>query len=1069
MHSYSHHTGSIHPLWKLPVCFFLLLVAFASVHPIKAADPPLEHRIAEVQTTDPARSQGTLRVFAVMVAFKKDDNRFTTGDGSFQLDFLANPAIPITIDPLPHNQAYFESHLRFMSQYYKRVSGGKLNIEWVVYPQVLSLDKTMDQYAPLGEDGKENSKLFDLMKDTWTALGQQGGFDARGFDEDRDAFILFHAGSGRDINFLGTSLDRTPQDIPSLYVDLAAMRSYASNPSFGGFEIPTAQGGRFRIKNTLILPQTASRPGKDITESPYVLQLSINGLLTATMGNHLGLPDLYNTQDGSSAIGKFGLMDGAGFFSYFGLFPPEPSAWEKVRLGWIEPTLLDPTTSGTFSLIAQGTQASAGIYKISITQDEYFLVENRVRDPQNDGLRISVRTPNGALVSRQLPVFDDLFGSNLSDSLARLLPAGVLEEVDHYDWSLPGGLDLGSDNVRGTADDRFLNGGILIWHIDEAVLRAGNYRSGVNNNPLRRGVDLEEADGSQDIGFKTNNPFLAGFTSGTAFDFWWSGNDARVILNSGQEVRLYQNRFAPNTKPDNNSYTGAQSRFELHNFSGSRVNAQFSLRPFSSATAPPLYVNTSLAAQIYLNPVAEDGFPTGLWLHATASDTVLIVPSPTHTYALGVGRANQSYRERFTLRHPQQPWTIGNRLFLASKPTMIPESDGVISYVWENGSYQKSWQVPMVSGPGFVSQTSPGILDLDFTALRFNLTTGATEASYKSPTQWSATLNQRRFENTPAQLQSSDAGLRWSKPTGSGQGYALTLQEQNGQATAALFVETKRWTLISDRHPNGNILQQGTGVLGWPALADWDSDGRTDLIGLETESQQLIARNLEGGMLAGFPLKAPKGMQFIGTPLVVDLDGQGKLDLIVAAKDSLSMVLLGYDGQLKPKSGFPLLVGSLTQADQEPLNPIFFHSKLYAVSPGGEVKAWQFKQAKTPVWGTRYGAFTLGKVSGAAVTTAPVTRDGSLLVIEETYNWPNPADELTHLRVTTTQNADVTIVVISPDGRIVYEKNLQVSGQVPVDLPLTTQHLGNGVYLASVTARSGTQKQTKIIKIAVIH
>jgi hypothetical protein len=1014
-----------------------------------------------------------------MVAFKKDQNRFTTGDGSFQLDYLANPAIPITIDPLPHDRAYFESHLRFMSQYYKRASGGKLNIEWVVHPEVLTLEQTMDTYAPMGEDGKENFKLFNLMKDAWTALAQKGGFDARGFDEDRDAFILFHAGAGRDINFLGTSLERTPQDIPSLYVDLASMRSFGSNAGFQGFEVPTSQGGRFRIKNTLILPQTASRPGTDITESPYVLQLSINGLLTATMGNHLGLPDLYNTRDGASAIGKFGLMDGAGFFSYFGLFPPEPSAWEKVRLGWIEPTLIDPTKLGTYTVLAQGLQSvqglqpNAGLYKIPLSQDEYFLVENRVRDPQNDGLRVSVRTPAGTLINRQLPVFDDLFGSNLADSLSRLLPAGVLEEVDHYDWSLPGGLDLGSDNVRGTRDDRTLNGGILIWHIDEAVLRAGKYQSGVNNNPQRRGVDLEEADGAQDIGFETNNPFLAGFTSGTAFDFWWSGNDARVILNSGQEVRLYQNRFGPNTQPNNHSYTGAPSTFEVYNFSDTKVEAQFSIRPFAATNTPPLYVNTVLPTDPSLDPLADNTFPTGLWIHATQTDTVLIVPSPTHTYALGVGRANRTYQERFTLRQPQQPWSIGNRLILASKPTLLPESDGIFSYELANGRYEKRWQVAMMSGSGFVSQTTAGILDVDFTTHRFDLSTGTKLGSYDMPTQWSANLNQRQFKNTATQVERDDAALRWTKPAGSLSGYVIPILEEKGRATAALYVAPNGWTLISERHPQGLILQASAQGSQWPALADWDGDGRSDVMGLDADPShhitRIIARNLEGGMLTGFPLTPPKGMQFIGTPLLVDLDGKGKLDLLIAAKDSLSMVILAYDASLKPKTGFPLLVGSLAANDRQPLNPIFHHTSLYAVSPQGEVKAWAFKNAKPAAWGTRYGAFTSGKVSGLPITSEVMTLQGNLIVSEETYNWPNPADELTHVRVTTTQNAEVTIVLISPDGRQVYQKAVQVAGQVPVDVPITTRTLGNGVYLASVTARSGTQKQTKVIKIAVIH
>src|SRR3990172_6286645 len=51
----------------------------------------------------------------------------------------------------------------------------------------------------------------------------------------------------------------------------------------------------------------------------------------------LGEPDLFDTKTGRTAIGRFGLMDGQAIFSFSGLFPPEPSAWEKIFLGWTSP------------------------------------------------------------------------------------------------------------------------------------------------------------------------------------------------------------------------------------------------------------------------------------------------------------------------------------------------------------------------------------------------------------------------------------------------------------------------------------------------------------------------------------------------------------------------------------------------------------------------------------------------------------------------------------------------------------------------------------------------------------
>ena len=68
-----------------------------------------------------------------------------------------------------------------------------------------------------------------------------------------------------------------------------------------------------------------------------LLGLTINGLLAASVCSHLGLPDLFDTETGLSAIGRFGLMDGQGIFAYSGTYPPEPTPWSKIYLGWAEP------------------------------------------------------------------------------------------------------------------------------------------------------------------------------------------------------------------------------------------------------------------------------------------------------------------------------------------------------------------------------------------------------------------------------------------------------------------------------------------------------------------------------------------------------------------------------------------------------------------------------------------------------------------------------------------------------------------------------------------------------------
>ena len=48
--------------------------------------------------------------------------------------------------------------------------------------------------------------------------------------------------------------------------------------------------------------------------------------------------------------------------------------------------------------------------------------------------------------------------------------------------------------------------GLLIWHIDEEVMSSKWDSNTVNNDEEHKGMDLEEADGAQDIGFQSILP-----------------------------------------------------------------------------------------------------------------------------------------------------------------------------------------------------------------------------------------------------------------------------------------------------------------------------------------------------------------------------------------------------------------------------------------------------------------------------------------------------------------------------------------------------------------------------------
>ncbi|MBI3194147.1 MAG: hypothetical protein HYZ34_06745, partial [Ignavibacteriae bacterium] len=266
----------------------------------------------------------TLRVLCAMVEFQEDNDGRTNGNGRFDL----SDTLPRVIDPAPHNKQYFEHHLTFAQNYFRKASDGKFIVVGDVLDSVYRVPRQMPYYSP-SRSSNDNTKLGMFMNDAWRVVDSERPGIPYGY---YDAFIIFHAGVGRDVASDIKELDPSPFDIPSIYLNLTTLRSIFGS-SYKG--VPVADSSYF-IKNTMILPETESRKVSTIIGS-YLLQLGINGLVVASIGSHLGLPDLFDTKTGRTGIGRFGLMDGQSIFSWFGVFPPEPSAWEKTFLGWTNP------------------------------------------------------------------------------------------------------------------------------------------------------------------------------------------------------------------------------------------------------------------------------------------------------------------------------------------------------------------------------------------------------------------------------------------------------------------------------------------------------------------------------------------------------------------------------------------------------------------------------------------------------------------------------------------------------------------------------------------------------------
>ncbi|NNG26455.1 MAG: hypothetical protein HKM87_02945, partial [Ignavibacteriaceae bacterium] len=464
----------------------------------------------------------TIKILAIMVSFQDDRDGTTFGNGKFGSIYSENYGTDI-LDPLPHDQSYFESHLQFVQNYFEKVSKNNLHIEFTVLPDTFSVSQRMREYSP--DPGSDDfTPIADFSVEAWTLADiMYPGFDFSSYN----LFTIFHAGVGRDVSLPGSIGNE--RDLPSVYLSDRAFKEI-----YGlGYEGIPVSGGSFNIKNTMIIPETESRELNTITGT-FLFEITINGLMCASVASHLGLPDLFDTETGLSAIGRFGLMDGQGIFAYAGTYPPEPSPWSKIKMGWVEPVMLN-IENANVNLV---TNLAAGIgdtviLKIPLNSSEYYLVENRNRDANNDGSTVTYNVNGNILTST---FFNDTSGyqSFDVDSIS-----GVVTNVDEFDWAVPGN-------------------GILIWHIDENVINEKLADNKINTDKDRRGVDIEEADGVQDIGeiFIT----ILGdevIGEGTEEDMWHASNP----------TELFENKFAKDTRPSTLTNSSANSLVTIKDFS----------------------------------------------------------------------------------------------------------------------------------------------------------------------------------------------------------------------------------------------------------------------------------------------------------------------------------------------------------------------------------------------------------------------------------------------------------------------------------------------------------------------
>jgi hypothetical protein len=955
----------------------------------------------------------TVRVLAIMVDFQSLADTRVSGDGTFMLQ--ANQGM---VDPPPHDALFFSYKMQFVQNYFRKVSNGKLTVIGTVLNRILTVSSPMSNYAP--ETGTNNRALAQFAAESWAIADSV--FPGYPFDH-YDAFVIFHAGVGHDLNLVNVlGYDPTPLNLPSLYLGPQALKDAFNDQTYAGIPV---SGGSFKIPNTIILPETESQVYSASTGGFDTLQVSTNGLFAASIGSYLGLPDLWNTKTGQEGIGQYGLEDGASFFAYYGLFPPEPCAWEKIYLGWVTPITIATTTQNiqapAVSLYHTGpTYAGQDtIYKIPINANEYFLVENRSRDPLNNGQTLTI-VQNGIPVTKTF--YGDTTGFTNNDiSSIR----GSLIDAQDFDWALLGLLD--TTHV-------YDGGGIFIWHIDEGVINAGLASNTVNANQGRRGVYLEEAKGPQDIGqvYSFLDPG-SGSENGSPLDAWYLGNISRTYTNS----------FDRNSIPNSNANSGAYSLVTIKDFSARLPRMTFSVQfgddYMKPASGFPKDLGTSHADKT-----------VGTWgngIFVSKGDSVYVfrtdgtsgVPDATGLLTSGGG----TFPLVFDVVLPNSYFVGAQDSSLLLLRVVDANSDGIFDSV-AGTSVNVGHRI---TTPPFLDGTDVLVGDVDGGVVSVNPNTQQV-SDVVTGLAGSVTAIPLGTVAVTASGMKNTANDSYSFPS-SFSGYAV------GRGTTIAVVDTTQRSLTVFNNSLAVLgqvsLNRWSGSLSPPTLADMYNDGNVKI--LMTVGNTLLGFNANGSQLDGYPITIDQNAGNASPVLVRNVTSDGRFDILAVSSSGL---VVGYNNAGTRLSGFPVDIGTSVSG-----MPATFPIAMLSGSPqtglavmgdDGKLYAYQISAPYTAV---------------DPSPRAPIASD--FLPAERVYNWPNPVyGSTTQIRFYSIQDATVSIKIYDVAGTKVAELSGRAVAGIDSEVTWDVSHIQTGVYLARVEASNQSQTQARIIKIAVV-
>jgi len=179
------------------------------------------------------------------------------------------------------------------------------------------------------------------------------------------------------------------------------------------------------------------------------------------------------------------------------------------------------------------------------------------------------------------------------------------------------------ENRQKIKYDAYLPGeGLLIWHIDEEILDSKWNSNSVNNDENHKGVDLEEADGDDDLDSKTNY------------------GDSGDPYNSGT--------FSKDTYPNSLAYNGTESGWKIENIETDGdniiIDISFLSKPHAVADADEAVIAEGLELQFYGNESWDEDGNIVSYTWDFGDGEFAYIDNPTHIFT-----QNGTYEVKLTV------------------------------------------------------------------------------------------------------------------------------------------------------------------------------------------------------------------------------------------------------------------------------------------------------------------------------------------------------------------------------------------------------------------------------------